>query len=335
MAKFVAKPVMQVLIRYSGTVFDEEQIWRQTVPSLCRFLVRFLVPIYSQQHDSKQGLNAPWTSIWLLLELHTVAVMTIQQWGCILHVTLPFHLEGLDQKDFYSACPSCVLSWDPLLSQQVQRPFMKCFEFRYRNPTVSVFNFVIDSVKYFWGTKWCLLCLPLFIHSSTTTKSWSCDNTAVTFWDKVDPSLPHDTSIKERNRNRAQSLSSASTAIGSQWVEFILPLWNSVTVMTTGKVARAISRWVTNGFLSELPLNRDTSSSSIRGWTSAAKGETVCTVLWRSTAQASVTISVLWDRMSLLLMLCWVILGNSENVGKNRSWWSVFLRYLSLTNTLL
>lgn len=44
--------VMQVLIRLSVTVLDEERLWRHTVLSLARFLLRFLVPIYSQQRDS-------------------------------------------------------------------------------------------------------------------------------------------------------------------------------------------------------------------------------------------------------------------------------------------
>lgn len=213
------------------------------------------------------------------------------------HAALSF--TGLDQKDFYSACCSCVLSWDPLLSQQVQRPLMKGFRCSYRDSADSVFIFVSDTMKYLLFQQ-TVSALYSGFHTQHNKKSWSCDNTAVTlFWDKVDPSLPHDTSLKERNRNRLQSFSSVSIAIDTQWVEFIFPLWNTVTVTTTGKVVRAIWRWVTNGFLSESPLDCDTSSSSIRVWTSAAKGETICTVLWRSTGRASGKISVLWDWMSV------------------------------------
>lgn len=47
------------------------------------------------------------------------------------------------------------------------------------------------------------------------------------FRDKVESSLCRYASMKECYGNRPQDFSSVSTSIGSQWVQLILPLWNS------------------------------------------------------------------------------------------------------------
>lgn len=181
---------------------------------------------------------------------------------------------------------------------------------------------VSDSVKYFSGNKWYLLCIPLFIRS--TTKSWSCNNTAITlFWDKVEPSLSRYISMKECYGNRPQDFSCVDCnrlsvgAIHFTSVELKM-------VLTTGKIARAISRSVTNGFLSELPPNAIFVYQSLdkrsKGWNN------LHSIVEKHRSGFSEDICLVRQNVIALNVMLWnVMLGNNEKVGKTRYWWSELL----------
>lgn len=181
---------------------------------------------------------------------------TVRAGHSVRHCALLF--KGLDQKVFYSAFQCCVLSPDPLLSKQVQRSFMKCFEVGDGDTTRSVFIFASDTVDHIWGNE------VFVFHFSS--KSRSFHNTAVTlFWDKVDPSLPGDCSERAPSKQTSRFFPVDCNKLSVGGIDFY-----SAAVMTTGNLDWAILQsvkwifeWITREMLHVTVI--------YQGWTSAAK----------------------------------------------------------------
>lgn len=119
-------------------------------------------------------------STWQLLELGTRAVMTAQHLGVHSGCDWALLLRGpWSEGSLFSLSIQCFIPRSIVLAAGVdgfcemfwdERQTLHCFLF-------SSGTAVRDGVKYFWGSKWCLLVI-LFICS--TAPSWHCVNTVST-----------------------------------------------------------------------------------------------------------------------------------------------------------